>query len=75
MIKVKGGGMDDKEFRKKLRKLAKKNNVEFYETRQGKGSHSRIYYDGRFTTLKKGELGQGLLRAMCQQLGINKDDL
>lgn len=67
--------MDDKEFRKKVKKLAKENGVTYEETRQGKGSHSRIYYGEKFATLKKGEIGLGLLTAMCTQLGVKKKDL
>ena len=36
--------MDDKEFKKRVKKIAKKHGVEYRETRQGKGSHSRVYY-------------------------------
>jgi mRNA interferase HicA len=43
----------------------------------GKGSHGRLYYGDRFATLKdrKKEIGKGLLKAMCPQLGIHPDDL
>jgi hypothetical protein len=43
----------------------------------GKGSHGRLYYGGRFTTLKDRtkEIGPGLLKAMLDQLGLTKDDL
>lgn len=67
--------MNDKEFRKQLKKLAKKSGVEYQETRQGKGSHSRVYYGKKFTTLKKGDIGAGLLTRMCTQLGIKKKDV
>jgi len=67
--------MNDREFKKWLKKLAKQNEVFFQETRQGKGSHSRVYYGNRFTTVKKGEIGIGLLKAMCSQLGIKTKDL
>ena len=67
--------MDEKEFKKKLKKLAKKQGVKLVETRQGKGSHIRLYYGANFTTLKQGEIGEGLLKAMCNQLGIDKKDL
>ena len=44
---------------------------------RGKGSHGRLYYGDRFTTLKdrKKEIGPGLLKAMLNQLGLTKDDL
>ncbi len=67
--------MDGKEFKKKVKKLAKENGVPYEETRQGKGSHSRVYYGRNFTTVKQGEIGPGLLNAMCKQLGIDKNDL
>ena len=55
---------------------AKAKGVEYQETRQGKGSHSRVYYGQKFTTVKQGgEIGGGLLGAMCTQLGIDKKDL
>jgi hypothetical protein len=34
-----------------------------------------VYYGHKFTTVKYGEIGPGLLAAMCRQLGINKRDL
>jgi mRNA interferase HicA len=42
-----------------------------------KGSHGRLYYGNRFTTLKdrKKEIGPGLLNAMLAQLGLTKADL
>jgi len=67
--------MNDKEFKKKVKALAKANKVKYQETRQGKGSHTRIYYDTKFTTVKMGELSKGLLNAMCTQLGIDKENL
>ena len=67
--------MNDKEFKKKVKALAKDNKVKYEETRQGKGSHTRIYYDTKFTTVKMGEIGKGLLSAMCTQLGIDKENL
>ena len=44
---------------------------------RGKGSHGRLYYGDRFTTLKdrRKEIGPGLLSAMLDQLGLTKDDL
>jgi mRNA interferase HicA len=43
----------------------------------GKGSHGRLYYGDRFTTLKdrKKEIGPGLFDAMLTQLGLTKADL
>lgn len=67
--------MNDKEFKKKVKKLSNQNGVEYRATRQGKGSHSRVYYGTRFTTVKRGDIGAGLLKAMCIQLGITRDEL
>jgi hypothetical protein len=67
--------VNDREFKKRLRKLAKQEGVEYRESRQGKGSHSRVYYGNNFTTLKHGEIGTGLLNQMCKQLGIDKNKL
>ena len=48
-----------------------------FEGGPGKGSHGRLYYGARFTTLKdrRKEIGPGLLKAMLDQLGLTKDDL
>ncbi len=48
-----------------------------FEARRGKGSHGRLYYGERFTTVKdrRKEIGAGLLAAMLDQLGISKEDL
>lgn len=46
------------------------------DTSHGKGSHMRVYYGERFTTLKdrKKELKPGLFAAMLKQLGIGPSD-
>ena len=51
-------------------------NVSF-DAGHGKGSHGRLYYGSRFTTLKDRlkEIGPGLLKAMLDQLGLTKKDL
>ena len=48
-----------------------------FDRGHGKGSHGRLYYGDRFTTLKdrKKEIGPGLLKAMLDQLGLTKADL
>lgn len=48
-----------------------------FDRSHGKGSHGRLYYGGRFTTLKdrKKEIGPGLLKAMLDQVGLTKADL
>ncbi len=69
--------MNGYEFERRVRKLAHEKRVEVLFTNHGKGSHGRLYYGGRFTTLKdrRKEIGHGLLKAMCLQLGIRTDEL
>lgn len=69
--------MDGHEFEKRVKRLARKNGRDVRFVQHGKGSHGRLYYGDRFTTLKdrKKEIGRGLLRAMCSQLGISPDEL
>jgi len=65
------------EFEKRVRRLARRSGTSARFEPHGKGSHGRLYYGGRFTTLKdrKKELGKGLLKAMCNQLGIHPEEL
>ena len=44
---------------------------------QAREAHGRLYYGGRFTTIKnrRKEIGAGLLAAMLRQLGLSRDDL
>lgn len=67
--------MNGKDFKRAVRELAKRNGVSFREDNRGKGSHERVYYGDKFTTVKHGEIGSGLLSAMCRQLGIDKREL
>jgi mRNA interferase HicA len=70
--------MNGAELAKKLKRLAKQLGVAFsYEPRQGKGSHGRMFFGDRLTTVKdpKKEIGPGLLHDMLKQLGLTKDDL
>ncbi len=43
-----------------------------FDPRPGKGSHGRLYYGERYTTLmdRKKEISRPLLHRMCRQLGI-----
>ena len=67
--------MDDKEFRKRLRRLARLNKVGYeFDRKRGKGSHGTVHYADRKSTLKKGEIGEGLLNGILKQLGINKEE-
>jgi mRNA interferase HicA len=66
------------EFLRKVQRLARRRGIRFqYEPSLGKGSHGRVWLATVSTTLKdpKKELGTGLLRAMCHQLGIEFHDL
>ncbi len=55
-----------------LRKLAKETGKQFdvYEDR-GKGSHYRVTFGDRFTTIKSGELTPGYVRLIRKQLGVD----
>jgi len=65
--------VNSQEFIRRLRTHARKTGRPFhYDARHGKGSHGRISYDGRFTTIKRGEFGPGLFAKMLRDLGIDK---
>jgi mRNA interferase HicA len=44
---------------------------------RGNGSHGRVYFGDRFTTVKdlKKAIGAGLLGSMLDDLGIHKEEL
>jgi hypothetical protein len=66
------------EFKRKVEKLARARGVmAAWEGQRGKGSHGRLFFGQRFTTLKdlRKEIGAGLLKAMCGQLGITREEL
>ena len=68
--------MNGTEFIKRIRRTARRHGVEVrFESRQGKGSHGRLYYGDRFTTVKdrKKEIGPGLLIKMLRDLGLNRE--
>jgi mRNA interferase HicA len=70
--------MTGAEFEKRIRAAGRRRGVSVtFDKRRGKGSHGRLYYGDRFTTLKdrKKEIGPGLLNAMLGQLGLSKEDL
>jgi mRNA interferase HicA len=70
--------MSGNEFERRIRKLGRRRGVPVsFDRGHGKGSHGRLYYADRFTTLKdrKKEIGPGLLKAMLNQLGLTKEDL
>jgi mRNA interferase HicA len=66
------------EFERRIRRLGRARGVLVsFDRGHGKGSHGRLYYGTRFTTLKdrKKEIGPGLIKAMLDQLGLTKADL
>ncbi len=66
------------DFIRRVEKLGRKRGIHVrFEARKGKGSHGRIYYGDRFTTVKdrRKEIGKGLLTAMLAQLGLSYKDL
>jgi mRNA interferase HicA len=70
--------MTGNEFERKISKLGRRRGVPVsFDRGHGRGSHGRLYFGDRFTTLKdrKKEIGPGLLKAMLDQLGLNKGDL
>ena len=70
--------MNGDEFIKRVKKHGRRHRTPVrFETRPGKGSHGRLYYGSRFTTVKdrKKELGKGLCHAMLQQLGLSLEDI
>ena len=70
--------MTGEEFVRRVRRLGRERGAAVrFDPRAGKGSHGRLYYGGRFTTIKnrRKEIGAGLLAAMLQQLGLSRDDL
>jgi mRNA interferase HicA len=67
--------MTGDEFEKRIRKLGRRRGVSVsFDPGHGKGSHGRLYYGIRFTTVKdrRKEIGPGLLKAMLDQLGLDK---
>lgn len=68
--------MNGKEFTKRIRKLGRRTGVSVTVSRhRGKGSHGTIYYGGKFTVVKHGEIGRGLLASMLKDLGLKKGDI
>lgn len=63
--------MDGLELLRRLRRLAKRRGVSCRFSRQrGKGSHGTVNFGDRKTTVKSGEIGEGLLNDMLKQLGL-----
>lgn len=61
-----------------VQRLARKRGVAFkHESRKGKGSHSRLWYGTRFTTvpMHAHDLKTGTLHAILKQLALTLEDL
>lgn len=70
--------MTGSEFIRRLRRLGRKRGIAVsHDAGHGKGSHGRIFYGTRSTTIPdlRHELGPGLLRALCRQPGVDADEL
>jgi hypothetical protein len=66
------------EFIRRLRRLARQRRIPFdMNTRRGRGSHRIVYFGIRWTTVKdlEEEVGKGLLRQMCKDLGVDPAEL
>ena len=62
---------DQDDFVRQLRKFARKaNTVVVVDKTKGKGSHARVKYGARVTTVPR-KIGPGLRRAILKQLGID----
>ncbi|HET6520869.1 MAG TPA: type II toxin-antitoxin system HicA family toxin [Geminicoccaceae bacterium] len=71
-------GVTGNELLRRLRRLARRRGVPFrHVAGRGKGSHGRIYFGDRLTTLQdpRRELPKGTLRGMLDDLGIDFKDL
>lgn len=59
------------QFLRGLRREARSLKVEFrIESSEGKGSHYRIYFGNRVTTIKSGDLKPGYMNLIRRQLGL-----
>ena len=70
--------MNGHEFIRRVSKVGKSKGVAVrFEARRGKGNHGRLYYGGKFTTVKdrRKEISPGLLAEMLRQLELPKDEL
>ena len=70
--------MKGSEFLRKVHNLARRKGVQcMFVSAKGKGSHGTLHFGSSFTVVKdrKKELGPGLFRAMCRDLGIDPKEL
>ncbi len=70
--------MNGADFIRRVRRRGRKTGLSVhFDPRPGKGSHGRLYYGDRVTTVKdrKKEIRKGLLHVMLRELGLNLHDL
>ena len=67
--------MNGDQFIRRARKWARTHGrEERVDSSRGKGGHVTQWIGDRFTVVKTGEIGTGLLAAMLKQLDIPKDE-
>ncbi|MGI9168925.1 MAG: hypothetical protein ACR2FH_01945 [Caulobacteraceae bacterium] len=67
--------MNGEQFIRRARKWARVHGVpEHVDPSRGKGGHVTQTIGERYTMVKTGEIGTGLLHAMLKQLGIPRDE-
>jgi len=67
--------MNGQQFIRRARKWAKAGALPVaVEKSRGKGGHQILRIGSKWTTVKTGEIGTGLLAAMLEQLGVPKDE-
>ena len=70
--------MKGSEFLRKVQSIGRRITFGYaFVPARGKGSHGAVFFGTAFTTVKdrKKEIGAGLLREMCKDLGIDPRDL
>ena len=69
--------MNGNEFLRKIRSLAKMQGLSITIESRGKGSHQTITFGAKKTVIRHlpDELKTSTLKAMCDQLGIRKEEL
>ena len=70
--------MNSKQFLASIRRLGRKRGLDVrLDKKRGKGSHALLYVGNRRTVLPnhKDDIGTGLLKSMCRDLGITRDAL
>jgi predicted RNA binding protein YcfA (HicA-like mRNA interferase family) len=68
--------VNPRQFIKRVRQIGKRDGVSVLESREGKGSHSRLIYGNRVAIVpyRTGDIPLGTLYAMIEQLGLDKAD-